>query len=64
MITVPTHTFAVLSKDTDLRTGPGKRYPYWVEVSEGAKVLVETKTKEENGYTSVTTEDGIIIFLV
>ena len=54
-----THTFAVLSKDTDLRTGPGKRYPYWVEVSEGAKVLVETKTKEENGYTSVTTEDGI-----
>ncbi len=54
-----THTFAVLSKDTDLRTGPGKRYPYWVEVSEGAKVLVETKTKEENGYTAVTTEDGI-----
>ncbi len=54
-----TYTFATLTEATRVRTGPGKKYPYMVEVAEGKRVIVETGTKQENEYMAVTTEDGI-----
>lgn len=54
-----TYTFATLTENTRVRTGPGKKYPYLVEVAEGKRVIVETQTKQENEYMAVTTEDGI-----
>lgn len=54
-----TYTFATLTETTRVRTGPGKKYPYLVEVAEGKRVIVETETKQENEYMAVTTEDGI-----
>ncbi|MCR5691938.1 MAG: hypothetical protein K6G62_06945 [Eubacterium sp.] len=54
-----TYTFATLSEDTRVRTGPGKKYAYYTEALEGAQLIVETDVKEENAYTCVTTEDGV-----
>lgn len=53
------YTFGVLNSDTRVRTGPGKKYAYLVEVPEGRRVFVETGKKQENEYMAVTTEDGI-----
>lgn len=53
------YTFGVMTSATRVRTGPGKKYPWLVEVPEGSRVIVETATKQENEYMSVTTEDGI-----
>jgi len=54
-----TYTFATLTKDTRIRTGPNKKYAYLVEVPEGTKVRVETEIQQENEYMAVTTEDGV-----
>lgn len=53
------YTFSVLTRDTRLRTGPGKKYPYLTEMPEGSRVIIETETKQENDYMAVTTEDGV-----
>ena len=53
------YTFAVLTSDTRLRTGPGKKYPYLTEMPEGSRIIVETGTKQENEYMAVTTEDAV-----
>lgn len=54
-----TYTFASLSSDTRLRTGPGKKYAYLTEVPEGGRVFVEEDIKQENEYMAVSTEDGV-----
>ncbi len=53
------YTFGVMNSATRVRTGPGKKYPWITEVPEGGRVIVETATKQENEYMSVTTEDGV-----
>ncbi len=53
------YTFGIMNSDTRVRTGPGKKYAYLVEVPEGSRVIIETATKQENEYMAVTTEDGI-----
>lgn len=53
------YTFGVINSATRVRTGPGKKYPWITEVPEGGRVIVETATKQENEYMSVTTEDGV-----
>lgn len=54
-----TYSFGAVNTDTRLRTGPGKKYPYLLEVPEGSRVIIETGTKQENEYMAVTTEEGI-----
>ena len=54
-----TYTFATLTEDTRVRTGPGKKYPYLVEVPKENRIIIETEKKQENEYMAVTTEDGI-----
>ena len=53
------YTFATLTEDTRVRTGPGKKYPYLVEVAEGGRVFVEEDVKQENDYMAITTEEGV-----
>lgn len=53
------YTFATLKEDTRIRKGPGKKYAYWVDATEGERVIVENGIKTENEYAAVTTEDGI-----
>lgn len=54
-----TYTFATLNDDTRIRTGPGKKYAYLMEVAEGSRVFVEEDVKQENKYMAVSTEDGV-----
>ncbi|MDY3909321.1 MAG: glycosyl hydrolase family 18 protein [Eubacterium sp.] len=54
-----TYTFAAVNGATRLRKGPGKKYAWITEVSEGTEVVVESEIKQENEYMAVTTKDGI-----
>lgn len=54
-----TYTFAAVNGATRLRKGPGKKYAWITEVSEGTEVVVEPEIRQENGYMAVTTKDGI-----
>lgn len=53
------YSFAKLNSDTRVRTGPGKKYAYYVEVPAEGRVFVEEDVKQENEYMAVTTEDGV-----
>lgn len=53
------YTFATLTSDTRVRTGPGKKYPYLTEVTKESRVFVETEVKQENDYIAITTFDGV-----
>ena len=53
------YTFGSLKDAVRVRVGPGKKYAYLTEVAEGGRVFVEESKKQENGYTAVTTEDGV-----
>lgn len=53
------YTFGTLNSNTRLRTGPGKKYPYLVEITEGSRVFIEKSIQQENEYMAITTEDGI-----
>ncbi|MBR6230131.1 MAG: hypothetical protein IKQ97_10375 [Eubacterium sp.] len=53
------YTVITLDGDTDVRTGPGKKYPYLVEAKAGEELFVDTNVKSENDYQPVVTKDGI-----
>ncbi len=54
-----TYPFAVTNDDVCVRVGPNKKYPYWVEVPEGTRVIINADVREENEYISITTPDGV-----
>ena len=53
------YTVITLGEDTDVRTGPGKKYPYLIEVKAGEEIFVDTNHKSENDFQPVVTKDGI-----
>lgn len=53
------YTIGTLGEDTRVRKGPNKKYKYYVELAEGARVFIEKDVKEENEYIAVTTMDGV-----
>ena len=54
-----TYTFVTLAEDTRLRSGPGKKYPYLTDLTEGTEIFQNDEKKAENEFQAVVTEDGL-----
>lgn len=57
------YTFASINTATRVRTGPGKKYPYYVEIPEGSRVFVEEDIQQEHEYMAITTMDGVLGYI-
>ncbi|MBR0119768.1 MAG: hypothetical protein IJM01_06550, partial [Eubacterium sp.] len=54
-----TYTFLTLGESVRLRTGPGKKYAYSLDLNEGDVVYQSEVNKAENEFQAVVTEDGV-----
>lgn len=54
-----TYTFLTLGEAVRLRTGPGKKYAYSMDLNEGDVVYQSEVNKAENEFQAVVTEDGV-----
>ncbi|MBO4395120.1 MAG: hypothetical protein J5819_02090 [Eubacterium sp.] len=54
-----TYTIMTIGEDSYMRTGPGEKYPYLIEVKSGDELFADTEHQKENDFQPVTTRDGI-----
>ncbi len=54
-----TYQVATLGEDTRVRTGPGIKYPYMIDMSAGDEIFIDMERQEENEFCPVVTVDGV-----
>lgn len=58
-----TYSVAQIGSDERIRTGPGIKYAYMVDVKEGDEVFVDNTRQQENEFQPVITKDGVSGYL-